>query len=57
MTIIINLELEGTWDVRIQLGGWVGTVKIPKELIPEARDANQKVIDLAWDWVKKKGEI
>lgn len=54
MAKIINLELEGTWDVRVQLGNWVGVIKIPKTLVPEARDANQKIIDLGWDWVNKQ---
>ena len=51
MTEIINLELEGTWNVRVQLGAWVGTIVIPKALEPVARDAHQRVLDAAWKWV------
>ena len=53
MTEIINLELEGTWNVQVNLGNWRGAVEIPKALIPDAYDANQKVIDLVKNWVKE----
>tara|TARA_B100001250_G_scaffold360894_1_gene338674 strand:- start:371 stop:571 length:201 start_codon:yes stop_codon:yes gene_type:complete len=53
MTEIINLELEGTWNVQVSLGNWRGAVEIPKALIPDAYDANQKVIDLVKNWVKE----
>ncbi len=40
------------WNIQISLGNWRGSVQVPKSLIPEAYDANQKIIDLAWDWVE-----
>ncbi len=41
------------WTVWVQLGNWRGAVQIPKALIPDAYDANKKVLDLAGDWVKE----
>ena len=53
MTEIINLELEGTWNVQVNLGNWRGAVQIPKAMLPDAYEANKKVLDLAMDWVKE----
>ncbi len=44
---------EEVWNVWVQLGNWRGAVQIPKALIPDAYDANKKVLDLAGDWVKE----
>lgn len=35
-----------TWRVRVQLGGWVGYVLIPKTM--SASDAHQMVLDAGW---------
>ena len=41
------------WNVWVQLGNWRGAVQLPKALIPDAYEANKKVLDLAMDWVKE----
>ena len=46
--------MSDSWNIKICLGNWRGSVQIPKSVIPDAYDANQKVIDLAWDWVNEQ---
>ncbi len=46
--------MSDSWNIQICLGNWRGSVQIPKSVIPDAYDANQKVIDLAWDWVNEQ---
>ena len=46
--------MSDSWNISITLGNWRGSVQIPKSVIPDAYDANQKVIDLPWDWVEEQ---
>jgi hypothetical protein len=34
-----------TWNIRIQLGNWMGYVQLPKDALPEAIDAHSFAID------------
>ena len=45
------------WNIKIQLGNWVGYVWVPKARFPEAKAAHQAVLDTAWNWVEREDEL
>ena len=46
MSLIKELkQAQEQWKIRIQLGNWIGTVKVPKSQYPEAKAAHQAAFD------------
>ena len=41
----MTLKIKDKWKIGIQLGGWIGTVEVPKSQFPEAKAAHQAALD------------